>query len=88
MASGRRPDHHLEPEVGEALGQEALRRADEEDRLLQMTAAANEADLLAGVLGVVAGIGLVGDEVSEHGREHRQVDVDDHPAAQTRRGSS
>ena len=63
-ALGRR---HLEPEVGETLGQQALRRADEEDRLLELAAPANEPDLLAAVLGVMTGIGLVRDEVAERG---------------------
>ena len=43
---------------------------------------AHQPDLLAGVLGVVAGIGLVGDEVGDRGGQHRQVEVDGHPAAQ------
>jgi len=69
-------------QVGETLGQEALGRAHEEDRLFQPAAAPHEPDLLAGVLGVVPGIGLVGDEVGEGGGEHGQVDVDGHPTAQ------
>ena len=73
---------HLEAEVGQALGQQALRRADEEDRLLDVAAPADQADLLAGVLGVVAGVGLVGDEVAERGAEHGQVGVDGDPAAE------
>ena len=73
---------HLEPEVGEPLGEQALRGADHEDRLLEPALPADEADLLAAVLGVVAGVGLVGDEVGERGGEHRQVGVDHDPAAQ------
>ena len=58
-------EQHLDAEVGQALGQQALRRADEEDRLLQVAVPPDQAGLLAGVLGVVPGIGLVGDEVAE-----------------------
>ena len=64
-ASVSRADERLEGEVGQALGQQALGRAHEEDRLLELAPAADEPDLLAAVLGVVAGVGLVGDEVAE-----------------------
>ena len=73
---------HLEAEVGEPLGQQALRGADDEDRLLQPALAADESDLLAAVLGVVAGVGLMGDEVSERGGQHREVGIDDRPAVE------
>ena len=79
---GPRAEHHLEPEVGEALGEQALRGADQEDRLLEPVAAPDQAHLLAAVLGVVPGIGLVRDEVGERRRQHRQVGVDRHPRAQ------
>ena len=85
---GSPAEHRLETEVGQALGDQALRRTDQEDGLLQPAPAADEADLLAGVLGVVARVGLVGDEVGERGREHGQVDVDRHRASGDRRGSS
>ena len=82
MASGRSTQHHLEAEIGQALGQEALRCADQEDRLLDVAALAHQPDLLAGVLGVVARIGLVGDQVGDRGGQHGQVEVDGHPAVQ------
>jgi len=39
--------YHLEPEVGEALGEQTLRRADEEDRLFQEALAPNKSRFLA-----------------------------------------
>ena len=79
---GALPQQRLEGEIGEALGEEALRGADQEDGLLEVTLLSDQAHLLAGVLGVVPGIGLVRDEVPDGGGEHRQVDVDRNPAAQ------
>ena len=70
-----RPHDDLESEIGQSFGEEALRCTDQEDRLLEPLAIPDEPDLLARVLGVVAGIGLVGDEVRKEQREHRQVDV-------------
>ena len=57
--------------VGQTLGDEALRRADEEDALLPPTPAAYESYLLAAVLGVVPGIGLVRDQVRQGDRQNR-----------------
>ncbi len=47
-----------------------------------MTPVAHQPHLLAGVLGVVAGVGLVGDQVGDGRAEHREVGVDGHPAGQ------
>ena len=74
---------HLEAEVGQPLGEQALRRADEEDRLLEPAPLADEADLLAAVLGVVARgrpRGRRGGRATW--RQHGQVGVDGDPAAQ------
>ena len=56
---------------------------DEEDRLLEVPAATNEPGLLAGVLGVVARIGLVRDQVTERRAQHGQIGVDRHTTAKT-----
>ena len=58
-------EQDLDAEVGQSLGQQALRRAHEEDRLLETISTADEPDLLSGVLGVVARVGLVRDEVGQ-----------------------
>ncbi len=78
-ALGPRAEDRLQAEVGQALGDEALRRADEEDGLLHPPSAADESDLLTAVLGVVPGIGLVGDEVGQRDRQDGQVGVHRHP---------
>ena len=76
------PEGDLRTQVGEPLGHRALGCPHQEDRLLLPVAPPHEARLLAGVLGVVARVGLVGDQVAEREREDGQVEVDRHPAAQ------
>ena len=79
---GPLPDDDLQAEIGKPFGEEALRCADEEDRLLHQPAPAHEANLLATVLGVVARVGLVGDQLPERGAQHGEIHVDRHPALQ------
>ncbi len=79
---GTRPEEDLETQIGQSLGQQALRGPNQEDRLLFVPSLANQPHLLAGVLGVVAGVGLVGHEVGNGRAQHREVGVDGHPAGQ------
>jgi hypothetical protein len=48
---------------------QALRGPDQKDGLLQLPPSTHEARLLAAVLGVVTGIGLVGDQRPERRRK-------------------
>ena len=73
---------HLEAEVGQPLGQQTLGGTDEEDGLLPPLSATYQPDLLAGVLGVVARVGLVGHQVGQAGGQDGKVGVDGHPALQ------
>ncbi len=57
-----RPDRGVQREIGQPLGHQALRGVDQKDRLLGVTFAVDEPGLLAAVLGVVAGVGLVRDQ--------------------------
>ncbi len=74
-----RPHHGLQPQVGEALGHQALRRVDEEDRVLGLGVPDRQAGLLAAVLGVVARVGLVRDELRQVRGPVPDVGVDRHP---------
>ena len=67
--------NRFEPEVGQALGEQALRRAIEERSSPPAGGAGAQAASLR-LCSVVPGIGLVGDEVPERGGEHGQVGVD------------
>ena len=60
-----RRDGEREPEVGQALADQALGRVDEEDARLEPAGAVDQVRLPPGVLEVVAGVGLVGDDVDE-----------------------
>ena len=57
-------EQHLDAQIGEPFRQQALRRADEKDRLLEVSVPPNETRLFPGVLGVMTGIGLVRNEVT------------------------
>ena len=64
------------PRSARPFGEQTLRRADEEDRLLDLVVPPHEPDFLAAVLGVMARVGLVRDEMAERRRQHREVGVD------------
>ena len=68
-------------EVGQALADEALGRVDEQDRRLEAAAAVDQLGFLRGVLEVVAGVRLVGDQAGQVRRPDGQVGVDVDPRA-------
>ena len=71
-------EDRLQTEVGQALGEQALGGAHQEDGLLHPSSAPDQPHLLAAVLGVVSGIGLVGHEMGERGRQNGKVGVHRH----------
>ena len=73
----------LEPELGDALADERLRRRHELNRLLQEALIPDEQLLLDDVLGVMARVDLVRCERDEVGRGRLLVGVDDDAAAET-----
>src|SRR5918999_2224227 len=77
------PEQHVGPDGRDPLRDERLGRADEDDRLLEPPALADEQRLLADALGVVARIGLVRDQLAEERGRLGQVGANRDPAAQT-----
>ena len=78
--SGRRSGE-ADAQVGQSLADEALGRVDQEDRRLEATGPIHELGLLPGVLEMVTGVRLVGDQPDQVGRADRQVGVDVDPRA-------
>ena len=75
-------ERHLERDHRDALAHDRLRRADEEDRLLEIAVAVDEQRLLPRVLRVVARVRLVRDEQRQEERVDRPIRVE-HDAAPT-----
>ena len=72
---------HLESQVGQSLSEQALGSADQEDRFLQLPAAPASPPPCG--CARCGGRGKPrGPPVAEAGRQHREIDVDDHPAVQ------